>query len=571
ELSDGRVVSDTENTPTEGYTSRDKNAVYLGELPKTSLLDGGDGVTLDYYGDAPAPGVKLRLVKTGDGRVYLKIDAGKVNVLDETSEVKLVNGAAPKAGDDANGETGASPALAEIKPVKARRAGRLFGFGSAWKSGVRANLGQKKRGRKVLRNALILFAAVVVFMTASLGVFVRNLADVDATYHHHLIYAYAGDEISAAALAGIGEEAGVVYRQFTLSDPSSERTFSFSIGNFETFSGGEGGSSMLASSATAFLRAACEGRRLLAGKNTGLADDDALITEGMAKALLKEATVDYLRTYDDLIGVWSNSGGFRVAGVVEGDDREVFLSVERIAYWSYGSGLKIYVPSSFGTVDPPADGRATVILPETYTDGEYPKTGDVVQVNGKSFEVDRVIRDYDSQSFDEWCVERGYELPELTYEPTFAVAEQYMEKYAEYLTEKIGFFGEPAMIPVKLWYRGLIPDALYWVADELAPTLYPASHLLSYRSLWREAHPGEGSPDEETVRLWAQDMGDNDLSALHKARREEWEEEYYDLLWSGTSKVPNVSGNGYLLNEREAEAAFLRVGKTTALYNGEAY
>ena len=558
ELSDGRVVSDRANSPTEGFSVRDKNAVYLGELPHKTLSDGG--VTLDLYGEAPVPEVKLRLARTEDGRVYLKVDAGKVSVLDETSETRFETGAAPKNDEQKDAED--LPDLSGIKPVKGARPGRLFGFADAWRGGIRANLGKQKRGRKVLRNALILFAAVVVFMTASLGVFVRNLLDVDATYHHHLIYAYAGDEESATALSALGADEGVNYRQIVYGNPS-DRSFSFNAGSFETFTGG--GSfymrvtSTVNSTGVAFLRSAATGRSLLAGKNAGLADDDALISEGFAKALLNSATVDYLKSYDDLIGTYSDDGDYRIAGIVSGDDREIYLSAAR---WLSESGSALYVPSMLDGFSAPADGMATVILPYVPdVPSSLPVVGGTVFVNGKALTVDRVIRR--NETYAAWCGAMGYDLPVLSDPPTFAEAEAYLAHYSDFLTEKAAVFGDPDLATL-LSRSGIRRDALYW-ANPTDGTVRPALVLLAYRSLWNETHTG--SPTEADVREWAETMNDPEMNVLYEIRQNEFIEIYsdlfYELNYSGKGKGARQSG--FLLNEKEAEAALSRAGKTTIL------
>ena len=560
ELSDGKVVSDRENTPTEGFSVRDKNAVYLGDLPHKTLDCGG--AELDLYGELPAPGVKLRLVGTPNGRVYLKVDAGKVTVLDETSEVRLENGAAPKEGEK-NGSDENLPDLSAIKPVKGARPGRLFGFFDAWKSGVRSNLGKQRRGRKALRAALILFAAVVVFMTASLGVFVRQLLDVDGAYHHHLVYAYAGDETSATALSGIGAESGVTDRQIVFGRPSSDgRNFEFNVGNFETFSGGGSyfrrGASTVESTGVALLRSAAADRTLLAGKNTDLGDGDALISEGAAKALLKSATVNYLKSYDDLIGVYSEDGGYRIAGIVSGDDREFFLSCARMLE---SSALSVYVPSLLDGIEAPADGRTSLILPYEPEDPErIPAVGDAVFVNGKSFTVDRVIRK--SESYADWCAAREYALSPISdvFSLTFEEAETFLSYYEEYLSEKAAVFGDPDFATL-LFRIGVYPDALYW-ANATDGTARAALVLLAYRSLWREEHPGEATPDADAVRLWATEQGDEWLTNLYNERQDNLYRLYpnYAFPYSGRYIEP-----GYLLNENEAEAALSRAGKTTLL------
>lgn len=566
ELSDGCVVSDRKNVPTEGFTSRDKNAVYLGELPHKTLL-AEKGVSLDLYGDTPAPDVKLRLVRARDGRVYLKVDGGNVNVLDESSEVRLENGVAPKAGE---GQTEADdlPDLSAIKPVKGAHPGRLFGFFDAWKSGVRANLGQKKRGRKVLRAALGLFAAVVVFMTASLGVFVRKLSDVDGTYHHHVVYAYAGDETSAAALSALTAEDGVVYRQVAFSYPNNERNFEFDLGNFETFGVNNYGymfsRSELSTTGVALLRSAAASRTLLAGKNVDLTDDDALITEAAAKMLLKSATVDYLKGYEDLIGLRSN-WGFRIAGVVSGNDREVFLSTVRMMDMS---NMNYYVASSFPGIDAPADGCVSIIrnYEPSYDEGDNPPdVGDKVFINGKEFTVDRVIRDVSNENYSEWCEARYDTPPTFDYPLTYEKARTFLSHFEEYLTEKISIFGTYDY-PTVLWKTGKRNEAIYWAAQNEG-SVADAQRLLAYLWLWKEVNPGVADPTEDELREWAEAQGDAGMSALYETHRNELNDVFFDLYRGGGFDVNKrgVDRIGYLLNDAEAEAVFARVGKTTLL------
>ena len=567
ELSDGCVVSDRENVPTEGFTGRDKNAVYLGELPHETLLS-EKGVSLDLYGETPAPDVKLRLVRAQDGRVYLKVDGGNVNVLDESSEVRLVNGAAPKAGETPDKEDDL-PDLSAIKPVKGAHPGRLFGFFGAWKSGVRANLGQKKRGRKVLRGALVLFAAVVVFMTASLGVFVKKLSDVDGTYHHHVVYAYAGDETSAAALSALGEEDGVVYRQVAFTRPNNERSFSFNLGNFETFN--EGGYTLRLSpsefqtTGVVLLHSAAASRSLLAGKNADLTDDDMLITEATAKTLLKSASVDYLREYDDLIGLRSSYWGVRIAGVVSGNDREIFLSNTRVMETS---NMNYYVASAFKGIDAPADGYVSIILPyePSYAEGDVPPdVGSKVFVNGKEFTVDRVIRSQFAENYSDWCQARYGTMPTLESPVTFEGAETFLSHYGEYLREKVSIFGSDDY-PTVIWMMNPASDAIYW-ATQNDGTVSEAARLLAYRSLWREANLGAADPTEEELRQWAEAQGDAGMTSLYEMHRYDLDNLYYEMYRNSSVDLSkrSVDRIGYLLNDAEAEAVFSRAGKTTRL------
>ena len=563
ELSDGRVISDRENTPTEGCVSRDKNAVYLGELEHRTLPPDDAGVTVDLFG-APAPGVKLRLVHAEDGRIYLKVDAGNVQILDENSEVKLNDGVAPAPKKEGE-EDDAFPDLSAIRSVKGSRFGRLFGFAGAWKSGVRFNLGKKKRGRKLLRNALILFAAVIVFMTASLGVFVRELADVDKTYHHRMIYAYAGDERCFDRLNAMGEEQGVTYKQ--ISTFTGDTLFTFKIGSFETFRGStySTDATKLTANGAALLRSYAMPLKLIAGTKTDLDEHDVLISEAFASALLKSSQLGVIKTPEDLIGV-CREDGYRIAGVVEGNEREIYFPASALLPSDSWRGTSLYTPEMLRVGDKysPADGHTIVIL-EDYNESfaaRYPRAGGTVLINGKDFTVDRVIMNYE-ESYETWCAVQGFALPNLS-NPTFAQYSEYVSHYSDYLSEKIAFFGysDPILF---LWASSPSSD-IYYFTGLRNKTVSSALQMLYYRVQWLNAHPGETSdPSVGQVNEWVEEQKKK-YNDPYQARLEEIKEidlvDYYGYGWKGGF---STNGNGYLFNESEAEKALSRCGATTGM------
>ncbi|MBQ4269143.1 MAG: ABC transporter ATP-binding protein, partial [Clostridia bacterium] len=134
ELSDGKVVGVRDNHGANGYAARDKNDVYLGELEKRQTQT--DEICVEYYGDVAETPVKLRIVQY-NGKRYLRVDSPDVQVLDETSEIRLREGKYRATGCDESNLEGFDTSA--LPPVEGEKFGRLFRFRSALKSGYLDN------------------------------------------------------------------------------------------------------------------------------------------------------------------------------------------------------------------------------------------------------------------------------------------------------------------------------------------------------------------------------------------------------------------------------------------------
>ena len=123
ELSDGKVSSIKNNTDTFGFTARDKNDIYLGELEKSDIKS--ESASIEYYGSAPDEPLKLRIVNNG-GKLYLQINSPGVQILDEFSEVKLKEGVYEQKAQREHAEKKID--MSALPTVEGKRYGRLFGF-----------------------------------------------------------------------------------------------------------------------------------------------------------------------------------------------------------------------------------------------------------------------------------------------------------------------------------------------------------------------------------------------------------------------------------------------------------
>ena len=143
ELSDGKVQSVRSNSGAEGYAARSKNDIYLGELERTDISDGN--AEIEFYGNAPDTPVSLTIVNDG-GKLYVRINTPKVQILDAASEVKLREGVYEEATEKK--QSASKIDMSKLPVFEGTRFGRLFGFKSAVKSGYSENFKKGKIAQK---------------------------------------------------------------------------------------------------------------------------------------------------------------------------------------------------------------------------------------------------------------------------------------------------------------------------------------------------------------------------------------------------------------------------------------
>ena len=174
EIVDGHVHSDRVNEGANGYVQRNKNHIYLGELEKTETA--APGVKLEDYGE-PAGEITLQVVNVG-GKLYLKTNNPAVKILDEGSEIRLVEGVfhETKTADAASGMVnGRKLDMSRLPPVEGKDYGRLYHWRNSLKFAWRENFSaKKKKGKRLLHACLFLLAVVMVFMTAAFGSGIRS-------------------------------------------------------------------------------------------------------------------------------------------------------------------------------------------------------------------------------------------------------------------------------------------------------------------------------------------------------------------------------------------------------------
>ena len=402
-LSDGKVESVYTNDNAAGLDAAKRSEIWLGELPRSETV--WRAADVEYYGEAPEEPVHI-VVVNHEGRLYLKVKSPGVRVLDENSEVKLKEG---RYEPRPEGERQAMDlsALPKLTPGKC---GRLFRLKDSVRSGLdMVSRRGKKKGSRLLRFVMMLFAAILVLTSASSGTSFRKIKEAGGTVGGQLYYLKAD---STAALEAIRKAAvpengfdNVYYRIFYGETPYVLPEFRITPGHFLTSSAM--GSRLTLQAAPLPAGKLPAGTAVLAGEQGA---DGAVLTRASADALLEASSVGYIKTYRDLIGLSLASGREGeentqpgISAVVEGSEKIIYLPGPALSDWLLSDGsLNIYRASLVKGYENVPEGRAVVVrYYENAADSLKP--GDTLTARGAELTVDRVIdafaEDQDDSAF----------------------------------------------------------------------------------------------------------------------------------------------------------------------------
>ncbi len=398
ELSDGKVVSVRDNKSANGLYVRDKNDIYLGELQKRTISDANAEV--EYYGDAIEAPVKLKIINNG-GKIYLQVDSSGVQIIDEFSEMNVKEGVFEQK--ETTGDIYKDIDMSKLPPVKGERFGSLFSFRSSLKSGYSANFKKSKRGKKMLKRCMCLFAAVVVFMSAVFGTALGDIINVSESYNHNVFYVYTPDgEVSAKINDAVDSaDSGIDYVRMFYDYPDGDMMVRFDMGSFETFSVSSYSEEFM-TNAVWLDSTLAKGLKTVAGKSEGLKDTEILITTKVADALLEKSSLGYIEKREDLVGIMCrtfaiNGKTLRVAGVVESDETAVYLTPMAMArYLNQGNAKSVLLASDYGFNV--SEGEVVFSTRSKISEND-PKIGETVKVRGMDVKVSAINSFMD---YDEW-------------------------------------------------------------------------------------------------------------------------------------------------------------------------
>ncbi len=391
EIVDGRIHSDRVNEGANGYVQRNKNHLYLGELQKSETA--APGVKLEYYGE-PAEPITLQVVNL-NGKLYLKTDNPAVKLLDEGSEIKLMEGVFHEAKTREDGAVnGRKLDMSALTPVVGETYGRLYHWKNSFVCAWRECFGKKhKKGKGLLRICLCLLAIVMVFMTSFFGAGISSYVDLRRDHNEHMFYIPLDPTVDYSAITADVGNHGIDFARFIASDPLyASDTLILQSSAFMTAK-----PVSLRAEGHMLDAALARGMTVVAGEGTvreGSAD--VLITTALADKLLESSTADYLNDYEDLVGMISrnrytylDNGNLRVVGVVESDER--YFYVDSVGYAEHVLNSYFWmpvIPASLAGMENRV-GKGQMICRE---EGGKLSVGETVRLLGKTFTVSDILR-----------------------------------------------------------------------------------------------------------------------------------------------------------------------------------
>ena len=388
ELRDGKIVGVKENKSAKGFAARDKNDIYLGELSHREIID--ENAEIEYYGDKPEEPVRLKIVNNG-GKIYVQIGTAKVQVLDEFSEIKLREGVYEEKSD--GNAVSESIDMSKLPPVKGTRFGRLFSLRSSVKSGYVSNFKNRKKGKKILRRCMCLFASVIVFMSSVFGSAFGDIISARKAYNHNVFYVYTPDgKVSSELMDAVGDpDSGIDYIRLNGYYTEGDSYVYFRTGSFETFEQYDYESNFITNAVYLGI-SLTEGMQLVAGKNKDLSPEEILISTRVADELLEKSTLGYITEYRDLVGLVSDmftvdGKSPRIAGVVESDEPAIYLTDIGMAKYIRSTASSTYtsLASDFGIEVAP--GEAVLAIKNQRADAKYPEVGETVKIQGRDIKI----------------------------------------------------------------------------------------------------------------------------------------------------------------------------------------
>lgn len=439
EISDGRIISSREGRA-EGISRRSKQDIYLGELDRRDI--NSDGINIEYYGDTPDAPIDVKIVNK-DGQLYLKLCDGRVKIVDDSGEIRLIDGVYE---EDTTKEKRSFDMIV-LPSVDGERYGKLFTPLSSLIEAYKRQRELSKRGKKALRTVMLLFSAVTVFMSAIFGASLGILIDADNSYNHNTFYLYTEEGDTSVIESALNDPSSAIdYYGLYPYHPSGDHQLIFRIAAFETFSQ-QGYSTTLQSHGVVLDETLTDGIPLVAGQKEYPSPEYMLISDRVADDLIDGAGLGFVDDYSDLIGMTCTSftvlgRPLRVGGVVRSGEHAVYLSEMAVALYTieYSGMVQVKPATEFGIQL--NDGEAVAVI-----SGEgAASVGQSVLLQGVSLNLTDVINHYGG--YHDWLKYNGAKLTREEYfasilpdgEDLATYTDEHYFEYDEYYYDSIDSF-----------------------------------------------------------------------------------------------------------------------------------
>ena len=344
-IADGRIVEERDNEITEGYHAQKTNEVYLGDMEREELTDGG--FCFEYYGSKESKPTKIRIIESG-GTLYISADEGaRLRLADASSELIVHEGKYVEKPKVAEKEL---PEVLRAPIKKDGKVGRMYDLKGAIKSGYQANFRKGKKRKGFLIAGMLFFSAIIVFVFAFFGTAVYEYLQVEQYFNSHTVAVNANamsEEEAREIVSGGKAEHYTITDMYSEYNPNVHENLNFSFGDFET-SRYAYNNRVYNSNIHPLPARLLEGREVVEGVGEIKSENEIIITRQLADKLIETAATTSLSDYRDLLYANASNGyryygggygdimmdyydpyevsaqSYRVVGIVEGEDEEAF-------------------------------------------------------------------------------------------------------------------------------------------------------------------------------------------------------------------------------------------------------
>lgn len=360
QIVDGKIVSQLKNDPKEKFEAGIKKNIYLEDLPKKEIDI--DGVKIEYYGDLYNKAASIIIV-ANNGKLYLKTNDKNVNVVDNTTEVKIFE------KHEHEKESVVKMDIQNFEQINSKRNGKLYTFKKSFKDGLNYTFGKKKKGQKKLRWFFALLAIVFVFISAKIGGQYYAQNEMKYTVNDNGVYISFNNGEEKQLIHENLDQTLIVKNQYT-----NLETFNLKVNGYEEVSIGLNTKGYMLPLST------CKNKKYVKGKEAQ-SIFDAVISTSLANDILKDNTYSFINDYDSIMGmcITKNSGYHNGINIAEPLGYENSLYYETpLVYKIVGifeSNDKVVCVNDVNLVNTYSvqvlDGRYLNIKPVSYMKNEY--------------------------------------------------------------------------------------------------------------------------------------------------------------------------------------------------------
>lgn len=410
ELKDGSIISSRDNADANGYNAKNKNHIYLKDLEKKEYeMSSGK---IEYYGDESDTPIDIKIVNQG-GMIYLKINKDKVQLLDDSTEIKLIDG---KFVDTKKADDQKKFDIEPLNNLNYKKIGKLFTFKDSIKSGWRDIYNHKyeaKKSAKRLRSVMKIFSVIFVLLTAFYGLAIKQMTDIKTANNPNTYYVSFNEMSKGEHLNGITQnnESGIgsiIFKNDVYEAGDSQ--YEFTLPKFEssTDTSNDDRRSMVNFHGIDANIDVAKDMKIAAGTKD-INGNEIVISTAVADQIIKNCTYDFMSEYNDLIGFscnlsyynsWSEQeGSHKISGVVESDENIIFYTKEYAAQSRYMSLFDCEIKNAKDMNMDVADGNVIVSYSKN-KGAQSLAVGDSITFCGKKLIISKVLSDDDTDSYD---------------------------------------------------------------------------------------------------------------------------------------------------------------------------